>query len=1127
MAITFHGVASVPVDNGSNATNQITITPPTSMLSGDLVLAYCRQRGTGVWSVGVTGGQTWTTYDTPDSTNISVQTFYCVFNGTWSVNPRFDSSAATHTSCQMLVFRPSTGYRFIVPLYLQTSNQSSSATVTVSALNHTQPSNLSIAGWHSADDNTWGNITGAGWIKTGLAAQYRNLAGSDGSCTYAYRIGTATGTTGTVAQTQLTLGTDLTRWSHIGFYEEIIQDPPEAPILTSPANNATNVPINTTFSFSAVDPQNDPIRYRLVIFQGVPEELIALQDDFNETSLSLDKWAADFLTGSIQQTGGRIRLSVNASSSGGYAQIYSANSGSRTFYDFTGKGCIVEAFPDTVSTTTDSYIELYLDVNNRIWFGYRNNQIYAQTKIGGTNSALLAPTTYNATAMKWWRLRESSGTFFWDYSQDEVNWTNFYNMPNPFAVTALSVALIIFQNSSEGSARIAEFDNFNIGSGIIHDDVISGTDPGFTGTPDNTDPYTSGQTVSYVDPTGLDYNTTYNWRVSAIDPTGSNTFGHWSETRTFTTEALAGSTFNESASLSINTTDTYTLQLTLDALLTLSTNKVLESVNVNIINETILIDSTNLLESLGTSIINTILSLNADLQEDVVASLTISDSVVLSTDKNISSLANVVLQEVLSLTSNQNVSALNINTLEASSIISGVHDVSSQSINIMNNSISLISNHDVSALGGININEVLTLSIANQIVSVNNIIVNETLALNTNVLDSYDPGLVISTVLNLSSSQQLSSSSINTLQESINLTSANELSSIGGQIINVILSLTSDNQLSTTAGLVLNETVLLLIDSNIATLTQHILQEILILSTSNQVSSINNIIANDSININSSNDVTAASSGVINLSLTLNTSNQISSVIELTINETVSLLLNSVFTTADTAFFFYNEAIVLSISSDITSSALAVLQATAVITSANNLSSDSVATFLASVSLDTNISQGDITNIGLSSTVSLQTSKGIITVAAVHLFEAIAIAAAFQDNYSAFVAYQASTEFNLTSEVTSLVEAILNENLLLNSNTGLTATYDEFYLENLSLSANVGIQVLSTLISNNSVILDVTNTIDSQTQSFSFDEAISLVLNGEFYVDGVKDGILILRYKSNAGPLTIKFKPKE
>jgi len=66
----------------------------------------------------------------------------------------------------------------------------------------------------------------------------------------------------------------------------------------------------------------------------------------------------------------------------------------------------------------------------------------------------------------------------------------------------------------------------------------SNPDATFTGTGDP-HPWPSGNQVTYTVQAGdiLTASTTYYWRVAGIDPLGSNTYGAWSATRSFTTAA--------------------------------------------------------------------------------------------------------------------------------------------------------------------------------------------------------------------------------------------------------------------------------------------------------------------------------------------------------------------------------------------------------------------------------------------------------------------------------------------------------------------------------------------------------------------------------------------------------------
>jgi hypothetical protein len=215
-----HGVTSVPADNGTNATTTITLTPPAAMADGDLVIVYLQQRTTATFSVGITGGQTWTPIGRDIGTsNVAMETYWARFNGTWAANPRFDFSAGTNTTAVMLVFRSDVPTNQWNTESIVTTNAAAAATITITGLTPTNSDSITVGSWMTADDNTWGTLTGVDWSKTGLSAQYRNLAGNDSSSTFAYYLQTGgPSPIPNTSQTQLTLGNDATTWRRITFY---------------------------------------------------------------------------------------------------------------------------------------------------------------------------------------------------------------------------------------------------------------------------------------------------------------------------------------------------------------------------------------------------------------------------------------------------------------------------------------------------------------------------------------------------------------------------------------------------------------------------------------------------------------------------------------------------------------------------------------------------------------------------------------------------------------------------------------------------------------------------------------------------------------------------------------------
>lgn len=238
-APTFFGVSTNPADNGTLAEPQTgaAITPPASMLAGDLViLRLYNESGTlndGL-AINNTGGQTWNS-DVVDGsfsfagTAAGHRIYWCTFNGTWTGgDPTWNAPAKGGTrgaGAQMLVFRPdSTSKVWTVdtaPTWTPYTAPTTPFTVTIAGRTPINADTVTIAGWLSDDDNTWGTLAGTGWSKTSLGAQYRNLGGADLSATYAYNLKGAASATNDVSQNQATLGGDAGSTFIITFYAAI------------------------------------------------------------------------------------------------------------------------------------------------------------------------------------------------------------------------------------------------------------------------------------------------------------------------------------------------------------------------------------------------------------------------------------------------------------------------------------------------------------------------------------------------------------------------------------------------------------------------------------------------------------------------------------------------------------------------------------------------------------------------------------------------------------------------------------------------------------------------------------------------------------------------------------------
>jgi len=220
---TFRSYFSTPLDNGTNTADPtaVSLDQPTLIgaVAGDLVLMYGHQRATGATpAVSVTGGQTWTSETVLTGTLVSPRLFWCVFDGTWTANPSVDFSAAVCNSVYALVFRPpKPDYTWAVNVAQAETDDATGPFTHAGQTTTGSAPTVSVAAWFSADDNTWGTLSGTGWVKPSQTPQVRNTSGSDQSATFAWKIKTSAGATGSVEQSQLTLGDDAAVISMISF----------------------------------------------------------------------------------------------------------------------------------------------------------------------------------------------------------------------------------------------------------------------------------------------------------------------------------------------------------------------------------------------------------------------------------------------------------------------------------------------------------------------------------------------------------------------------------------------------------------------------------------------------------------------------------------------------------------------------------------------------------------------------------------------------------------------------------------------------------------------------------------------------------------------------------------------
>ena len=252
-AITHLGMSVTPSDNTAQTDSaSISLSPVNGMVAGDLVIVEAVLRDLGeTISVNASGGQSWTAGTQHSSGSHRTRLFYCIFNGTWSGNPSWqtDIHFGSPFSLLMDVYRPSSSGTWSVDVAesFTTGNGSGTPAVdhTISGQTSTGASSVTLAIWSDADKFITWSLQTAGWSNAG-GAQLRNSSGSGLSISLAYKIQTAAGATGSV--TNRASNTTFTHRQIVTFKHSAAPPTFTAPTISSvvPCTGATTTCLRIT-----------------------------------------------------------------------------------------------------------------------------------------------------------------------------------------------------------------------------------------------------------------------------------------------------------------------------------------------------------------------------------------------------------------------------------------------------------------------------------------------------------------------------------------------------------------------------------------------------------------------------------------------------------------------------------------------------------------------------------------------------------------------------------------------------------------------------------------------------------------------------------------------------------------
>lgn len=135
-------------------------------------------------------------------------------------------------------------------------------------------------------------------------------------------------------------------------------------------------------------------------------------DDFNVQDTT--QWSG--FSANVVATGGALQITPT----GAYPAA-STTFGNQNFRDAAGTVDVAQV-PNVGNNTTEAFFEVKLDASNSLYFVWTRSTLIARLKTNGVNDDSVS-AAWNASSMRYWRIRSVGTTVFWEYSANATTWT--------------------------------------------------------------------------------------------------------------------------------------------------------------------------------------------------------------------------------------------------------------------------------------------------------------------------------------------------------------------------------------------------------------------------------------------------------------------------------------------------------------------------------------------------------------------------------------------------------------------------------------------------------------------------------------------------------------------------------
>lgn len=165
-------------------------------------------------------------------------------------------------------------------------------------------------------------------------------------------------------------------------------------------------------------------------------KLSTLVDDFNSASLNTTQWT---VSAGVSQRAGKLSIPMNLNlGANNFDGVWSIST-----FDFKDSQLSAQFtfVPGTVGTERVVYFEVDLaphDGTNRLGIEVFKGNLGFRANLGGNFT--MTQIGYHTPTHLWWRIRETSGVFLWETSQDGIVWVSHRNITHTLSNTTLAAA---------------------------------------------------------------------------------------------------------------------------------------------------------------------------------------------------------------------------------------------------------------------------------------------------------------------------------------------------------------------------------------------------------------------------------------------------------------------------------------------------------------------------------------------------------------------------------------------------------------------------------------------------------------------------------------------------------------